>query len=46
MFESKLLNHSADTSAVLFRPTVHDVISAINKQKFSEAAGPDGLQMV
>ena len=32
IFESKLLNNSADTSDVLL--TVHDVISAINKQKF------------
>ena len=35
IFESKRLNHSADTSAVLF--TVHDVISVINKQTFCKA---------
>jgi len=43
LFENKLLNNLADTSAVLF--TVYDVSSAINKQKFCKAAGPDGLQM-
>jgi len=43
IFESKLLNHLADTGAVLF--TVHDVISAVNRQKFCKAAGLDGLQM-
>jgi len=35
--------HPLDTSDLLF--TIHDVISAVNKQKLSKAAGPDGLQM-
>ena len=37
IFESKLSNRSADTSDVLF--TVHDAISATNKQTFPKAAG-------
>ena len=42
-FESRLMAHHLDTSDLLF--TIHDVISAVNKQKLSKAAGPDGLQM-
>jgi len=43
LFENKLISSSMETSNILF--TVSDVISAVNKQKLSKAAGADAVHM-